>query len=280
MNETRLASPLVFARYLVLCWLCAAAVIAYIHRNSLGAAESIVRADLQLSKTDMGAVLSSFFWGYALFQIPSGWLADRWGTRRFLSLLALIWSLTTAATPLAGGFMSLMTLRFIGGSAQAGIFSCATRTISLWFPSTERGMTSGFLGSSMSVGGAAGAMMTGLLLPLLSWQSIFVLYAIPGLAWSVFFYIWFRDRPDEFERNRSDDFEFQPPVRDSGVEESPPRPMSAHWPVLFLSPTMWWIGGQQFFRAAGYIFYGSWFATFLQESRDVPSDVAALLTSL
>src|SRR5262245_21018965 len=143
MNETRSDPPRLGARYLVLCWLCAAAVIAYVHRNSLGAAESIVRTDLRLSKGDMGAVLSSFFWGYALFQIPSGWLTDRWGTRRLLSVLALIWSLTTAATPLASGFMSLITLRFIGGSAQAGVFSCATRTISFWFPSTERGMTSG-----------------------------------------------------------------------------------------------------------------------------------------
>src|SRR5262245_43145228 len=125
MTETRNDRLRLPVRYLVLFWLCAAAVIAYVHRNSLGPAESIIRKDLGLTKSDMGAVLSSFFWGYALFQVPSGWLADRWGTRRLLSILALIWSLTTAATPLADGFVSLITLRFISGSAQAGLFSCA-----------------------------------------------------------------------------------------------------------------------------------------------------------
>jgi sugar phosphate permease len=276
--------PLVLARYLVICWLCLAAAIAYVHRNSLGAAESAVRSDLQLSMHQMGLALSSFFWGYAVFQIPSGWLADRWGTRRLLSLLALTWTVATAATALADGFSSLLALRFIGGSAQAGIFCCATRTISQWFPSTERGITSGLLASSMSAGGALGAMATGILLPSLSWRWILLLYAIPGLLWAAWFYFWFRDRPDEYARTRNrtccepESDELVHATEEHSIHEDPHA--ATPWASLVKSPTMWWIGGQQFFRAAGYIFYASWFATFLQETRHVKLDQAAVLTSL
>ena len=284
MNPPASEPPLTITRYLVIAFLCAAAAIAYVHRNCLGTAATTIRLDMGLSLGEMGWVLSSFFWGYAVFQIPSGWLADRWGTRRLLSLLPLIWTLATVAMAFAGGFASFVCLRFLGGSAQAGIFSCATKTISKWFPSTERGMTSGFLGSFMSVGGAIGAAATGVLLRVMSWQWMLLLYAVPGLIWSAWFFAWFRDRPED-----------HPSVREQAIGEVPSNgsepsiglsetiaepPEATPWLALVSAPTMWWIGGQQFFRAAGYIFYASWFTTFLQETREVSIDQAGVLTSL
>jgi sugar phosphate permease len=273
-----------FERYLVLCWLCTAATLAYVHRSAPAPAASAIQADLKLNPDQIGWMLAIFYWGYAVFQIPGGWLADRWGTRRLLSLIALIWTLATGALALATGFASLMLWRFLGGSAQAGIFSCATRTISHWFPTSERGITSGFLGGFMSVGGALGALATGLLLPWMSWRWVLFVLAVPGLIWSVSFYAWFRDRPEERSRPVE-------PVRgdacsgysSDAVQQSKPMKTAARsvaWAALVRAPPMWWLGGQQFFRAAGYIFYLSWFATFLQETRHVPEDQAAMLTSL
>jgi sugar phosphate permease len=270
------------ARSAVLGWLCFAAAIAYVHRNSLGAAESAVRDDLSLGLDEMGVVLSSFFWGYALFQIPSGWLADRWGTRRLLTLLALSWSVATGATMFAGDYATLTSLRFLSGAAQAGIFSCATRSISHWFPGSQRGITSGLLGSSMSVGGAVGAMVTGMLLAWLNWRWIMFWYAIPGLLWSAGFYAWFRDRPVEHTEVRGPDFVEPTAARQNSParDASAPRLDIATWHQILASPTMWWIAGQQFFRAAGYVFYASWFATFLKETRGISLDKAAFLTGL
>lgn len=291
MNDSpHRSEPLVSpTRYLVLVWLCSAAAIAYVHRNCLGVIEKTVRGDLDLGLDEMAVVLSSFFFGYAVFQIPSGWLADRWGTRRLLSLLAVAWSVATGAMALASGFVSLTTLRFIGGSAQAGIFSCATKSISKWFPSTERGMTSGFLGSFMSVGGALAAITTGVLVRFLSWQWILLAYAVPGIVWAVWFYVWFRDRPEEKmtpygestgSPTQSARVDAQDSVSSSTKVESPEPPEPTPWGMLLSAPTMWWIGGQQFFRAAGYIFYASWFATFLQETREVSLTKAGVMTSL
>ncbi len=276
--------PLILTRYAVLVWLCAAAAIAYIQRNCIGVAAGTITSELGLTLKQMGAVLGGFFWGYAVFQIPSGWLADRWGTRRLLSLLAIAWSLATAAMALAISFEWLVTLRFLGGAAQAGIFACATRTISHWFPTTERGMTSGFLGSFMSVGAAVGANATGLLLGSFTWQSVLLIYAVPGLAWGASFYWWFRDRPEDHpsitehliihDQHSAADSE---PDTSKAVQEQPkPTP----WWAIASSPTMWCVCGQQFFRAAGYIFYASWFTTYLLETRGVSLNQAGQLTSL
>ena len=76
------------ARFGTLGWLCLAATIAYICRNSIGTLESTIRKDLQIDEVTMGYIISSFFLTYAIFQIPTGMLGQRWGSRRCLPLFA------------------------------------------------------------------------------------------------------------------------------------------------------------------------------------------------
>src|SRR5205823_5884598 len=136
--------------------------------------------------------------------------------------------------------------RFGMGAAQAGIFPCAAHTITRRLPATQRAMASGLLASAMSAGGALGASLTGLLLADVSWRQLYALYALPGLVWAVGFYVWFRDHP-------------------AATAGRPPElPAPTPWRMILTSPAMGWVCGQQFFRAAGYNFYASWFATYLQ----------------
>src|SRR5262245_54375238 len=134
-------------RYGVLAALCLAATIAYVQRNSIGVAERTIRDDLRLSKEQMGQVMSAFLLGYAVCQLPSGWLGHVWGTRRALALFALLWSVLTGLLALAVNFPALLLARFGMGAAQAGVFPCATSSIAQWFPAARRGLPSGALGS-------------------------------------------------------------------------------------------------------------------------------------
>src|ERR1700745_2820426 len=93
VSEVRDSKPTA-VRYLVLTWLCLAAVIAYIDRNWIGVAESTIRAEFHLTPDQMGWVMSAFFITYAVVQIPTGWLAERWGTRRALPVFSSLWSVT------------------------------------------------------------------------------------------------------------------------------------------------------------------------------------------
>ncbi len=131
----------------------------------------------------------------------------------------------------------------------------------------------------MSVGGVIGVSLTGLLLVHLEWRLIFGLYAVPGIIWAVGFFVWFRDRPAD---HRSVNLAEQAFIRAGQVElaekSAGPSGSAVMWLALATSPAMWMIASQQFFRAAGYIFFASWFPTYLQETRGVSTSHSGLLT--
>src|SRR6266540_52925 len=271
------------ARFLVLAWLCAAAALAYLSRNAIAVAESTVRRDLGLTKQQSGWLMSGFFFSYALLSIPAAQFGQRTGSRRALPLLATGWSIATAATALVSGLGGFLAARIVQGVAQAGLFPTTTVTIAKWFPLTGRAFAVGALGSFMSLGGALCAWLTGVLLeafePRLAagwnWRLTFLLFSVPGIVWALCFWWWFRDEPGEHRAVNEAELEViqadhtakaeraQPPTRRTTAALPTP------WLPLFSSPAMWWLCGQQLFRAAGYIFFTSWFATYLQETRGV-----------
>jgi nitrate/nitrite transporter NarK len=133
----------------------------------------------------------------------------------------------------------------------------------------------------MSVGSAVGAILTGVLLGALDWRTLFVLYAVAGVAWAVWFGLWFRDEPGEHRSVNAAELALiggTPPATGAVAKGKQARPTP--WLALFASPALWWICGQQFFRAAGYVFYASWFPTFLEETYGVTTEEAGWLTSM
>jgi ACS family glucarate transporter-like MFS transporter len=278
----------------VLAWLCAAAALAYVSRNAIGVAESTVRSDLGLTKDQSGWLMSAFFISYAACQIPGAWVGQRFGARRALPAFAVAWSFATAVMAM-GGFFILIVSRVAKGLAQAGLFPVCTGVVASWFPGTGRAFATGALASFMSVGGAAGAALTGWLVVEIGWRWMFALYSLPGLIWAVWFWKWFRNAPSDHRSVNAAEREIiegSPPT--TGVNE-PFSPTTAGpksksngrsfasptpWLQLLTSPAMWCIGGQQFFRAAGYMFFTSWFATYLQESRGVTIGTSGVLTML
>lgn len=249
--------------YKVLAFLCAAAAIAYMQRAPMAVSATNIQSALGIDKTQLGVVFSAWSLGYALAQIPSGWLADRWGSRRALTLYAIGWSLLTAAVGLAGGYFSMLILWTAMGVAQAGIFPCSTKGIGQWFPPERRASAVGMLACAMGIGQVIGPALTGVLLAVISWRGVFLLYALPGIAWAVWFLTWMRDPP-----------------------APAPAPLSQRrvsTPVfrrLIGSGSLWLLCAQQFFRAAAMIFFMTWFPTYLRDSRGATLVESGLLTAL
>lgn len=273
--EPRLALP-THVRYHVLAWLCVATAIAYIDRGCIAVASEVISADLGLSDKEMGTLMSAFFMTYALFQLPTGWLGHVWGTRKALPFFSLAWSTATAVAALATGLPTLLAARLALGAAESGIFPCAASSLGKWFPSTRRAWVSGILGSFMGIGGALGAYLTGLLLTVMDWRWMLALYAVPGLLWAAWFYIWFRDRPQDHSAVNQAELDLITDQEPVAIEINAPTP----WAALFASPVLWWINGQQFFRAASYAFYVTWFPKFLQKTYGVDVLEAGTMTSL
>ena len=286
-------------RFIVLAGLCAAAALSYVSRNAIGVAESTVRADLGLTKEQSGWLMSAFFISYSVCQIPGAWVGQRFGARRALPAFAIVWSIATAATAL-GGFVNVLAMRVVKGVSQAGLFPICTGVVAKWFPKTGQAFATGALGSFMSVGGAVGAALTGWLVVEIGWRWMFVLYSLPGLLWAAWFWGWFRETPSEHGTVNAAERELiesarplspalspdggegeeaaELPIARAGDCKSPAPPTP--WLQLLTSPAMWCICGQQFFRAAGYMFFTSWFATYLQEARGVTILKSGFLTML
>ncbi|MBI1312922.1 MFS transporter [bacterium] len=276
-------------RFQLSVWLAVAAAIAYVCRTSISVAEKTIREDIGLTEEQMGFILGpAFFWSYALAQIPGGAFGQAVGSRRALSSLAFALSAASAFMAVAYDYAILLAGRLLGGIAQAGLFPCSALSISKWYPKTERALASGILGAAMSVGAALGAAVTGELLDLgLPWRSIFVLYAVPGAIWAAGFFAWFRETPaehpavDDSERaliERGQDETTVPSREDTSVGSA--EQASVPWLAMLGSLTLWMICGQQFFRAAAYAFFTSWFPTYLQETRGVSTGTSGWLSSV
>lgn len=294
MNPPHANAAPTHTRFVVLAGLCAAAALSYVSRNAIAVAESTVRGDLGLTKEQSGWLMSAFFISYSVCQIPGAWVGQRFGARRALPAFAIVWSIATAATAL-GGFVNVLAMRVVKGVSQGGLFPICTGVVAKWFPKTGQAFATGALGSFMSVGGAVGAALTGWLVVEIGWRWMFVLYSLPGLLWAAWFWGWFRETPRAHGAVSQAEAELicpsagglQPPSvvpaeEKSGDCKSPARVAAPPipWPQLLTSPAMWCICGQQFFRAAGYMFFTSWFATYLQEARGVTILKSGFLTML
>ncbi|WP_164101049.1 MFS transporter [Candidatus Laterigemmans baculatus] len=260
-------------RYHALTWLTLAAAISYLCRNAVGVAESTIREDLDLTLQQSGWFMGAFFWTYALFQVPSGWFAERAGTRVALSGFALGWSLASFGIGIAPGFWLLIFAQLIMGVAQAGIFPASCNSIGHWMPLARRSLACGILAAGMQVGAIVASGLTGMLLMAMEWRWVFVAFALPGVAWAVGFFARFRDDPSATPTVNASELALIRADQPQSADAPGQLPTGSHeseslWSVATRA-SMWFLCGQQICRAAGYMFFASWFPTFLQQTRGV-----------
>jgi MFS family permease len=255
-------------KYNLLSFLCAATVIAYIQRSALGVPSKRIEADLSLTSADMGLVWLAWYAGYAAFQIPSGAIVDRLGSKLALIVFAVVWSLLTGLTGFATGFTGLLCLWCAMGIAQAGIFVCATKGISVTFLQSQQAFASGALACSMAAGAALSQYVTGKLLGPLSWQEILAVYAVPGLVWAGAFAIFVPSPKAE------------KPQAPTPTPQLPATRKPLPWTRLFRNPHMFLLCAQQLMRAGATALFFTWFPRYLQETKNVSIADSGWLSAL
>ena len=259
------------ARYLVVGLIASGAVSLYISRHVFAVTNELIQEDLFLGSTAMGRVMSLFSLGYLLFQVPGGWLGNKLGTRTGLALLSVVWSVLTLATAFVHALLPLQLVRFLFGVAQAGFVPITAKIIKDWFPENRLGITSAFVGISMSLGGALAMDVTGRLTNHFDWRVIFQMYSLVGIFWSVVFILLFRTKPrahpwaNEAECELIEQGQSEARTANHAVE---PFFTAANLRILLCSTTLWAIGVQSFFRAAGYNFFVTFFPEYLSRKFD------------
>ena len=186
------------ARYWVIVFAVTLAIIQYIDRVCISKAMPFIQRDLHFSDVQAGYVFGAFTLAYALFEIPAGWLGDRFGPRTVLLRVVMWWSFFTAATARANSIGSMVVVRFLFGAGEAGCFPNITKAFTTWLPPGERVRAQGVLWLAARWGGAVTPLLVVAVLGLVSsWRRAFELFGLLGFVWAFFFYRWFRDNPLE-----------------------------------------------------------------------------------
>lgn len=151
-------------RHFVVALAMLMAVLLYLDRFCVSMAEPYIRQDLGLNTFQISLFMSAFFFSYALGQVPSGWLSDRFGARRMLTGYIVVWSLFTAMMGLSNGFIMLLITRAAYGLGQAGAYPTSASILSKWVPFSNRGTASSIVAFGGRMGGAIAPILTALLI--------------------------------------------------------------------------------------------------------------------
>lgn len=184
------------ARYGVGALMLMAIVINYLDRTVMSAAAPAIISDLHITTAEMGFIMSAFFWSYAAFQIPAGWLADRIGQRICLGVSVLWWSLATVATALARTPMGFLFARIFMGTGEAGAYPCNAGITAKWFPDHERGKMTAIFDSGSRFGTAFTMPLVVWIIATYSWHVAFIICGSLGVIWTLVWF-WYYNDPDK-----------------------------------------------------------------------------------
>jgi ACS family glucarate transporter-like MFS transporter len=183
-------------RWFVVALLFVFSFLTIVDRVAISAAKGDMAAEIGIPDVQFGVIFGVFALGYAAFQIPAGWAADRYGPRVFLAAIVLAWSFFTGLTGLVSTIPLLVAVRFLFGAAEAGIYPTASRAIYNWVPRQDRGAAQGLLFIGSRLGAAFGLSAVSFAIALIGWRGTFGVLALLGVALAVLWVAWFRDMPE------------------------------------------------------------------------------------
>ncbi|MDR3560830.1 MAG: MFS transporter [Negativicutes bacterium] len=173
--------------------------VSYIDRAAINISLASIGKEFSLSPSVMGVVLSSFFIGYALMQLPGGWLADKFGSKKVVISAIFFWSLFTGITGLAWSLSALLVIRFLFGLGE-GAFPCASyKGLAEHFPRLERPKMTSALLSSNYVGSAIAPLVVAPLLMAFGWRNLFYIIGIAGVAFILIYWLVVRPAKAQVE---------------------------------------------------------------------------------
>jgi ACS family glucarate transporter-like MFS transporter len=250
----------------VLAMTVALAFLTYMDRVCISVTAPAILRDLRLTTIQMGFVFSSFTAAYALFEIPTGWWADRIGSRRVLTRIVTWWSIFTGLTALAWNFPSLIALRALFGAGEAGAWPTVARALSRWFPTQERGTAQGIFFMGAHLGGGLTPLLVAAIAHRLGWRSTFPMLSVFGFVWAAFWFRWFRDEPRDHASVTAEELTWIEAGRHSMPAQSAQRSV---FRMALRTPGIWFLCLMYFTQTYGFNLYVTWLPTYLQHERQL-----------
>jgi MFS transporter, ACS family, D-galactonate transporter len=189
-NETSSNKPLTAALWRVLILLGLSVFISYIDRSNLSIAAPALKDELHISPSQLGYLLSSFFWTYAMLQLVSGWLVDKLNVNWVFAGGFFLWSLATISIGVVHGFYLMLALRLLLGVGESVAYPSYSKIIALHYREEHRGTANSIVSAGLALGPGFGLLAGGLLISRFGWRAFFIglgglsmLWLIPWIKW-------------------------------------------------------------------------------------------------
>jgi ACS family glucarate transporter-like MFS transporter len=270
-GQSRVRWGLIFLLFVV-------SAIAFLDRTNISVAGVQMRAEYGIDQVHLGWVFSAFLVGYALFQVPAGWLAARFGPRRVLTGALLWWGLFSAATALVppsarNALLWLVIVRFALGIGESVVYPSGNQFLSRWIPAQERGRANGWIFAGVGAGSGLTPPLITALVVWGGWRASFYACALIGLCAAVVWYVAARDRPQDHPNVTAAELEHI----EAGVAPNVSKAAGAvPWRAILTSRSVW--GLFLSYTAFGYVIwiFFSWFFMYLAETRHLDLKSSAI----
>ena len=234
-----------------------ALTISHVDRVLLSIAGPALMSERHLNATAMGLLLSSFAWTYTLCQLPSGWLVDRFGAKRVMTIAFAFWSIACTLTGFASGLTTLVVCRLMLGVAEAPFYAAAHSTMAMAFTDRRKALATAIYTKGASLGPSLGVIVGSWLLLAAGWSHMFMIVGVVSLS---FLLPWLMSVPR---------------MSGNSMEDS-----GARWRVfraLLASRAVWGISLGYFGFLYLYYIYVTWLPIYLARERGMsPADIAWL----
>lgn len=269
-------------RWLLIGWMFLVSAVAYLDRVNVSIAGQAIQKDHGLTDVQLGWVFSAFLIGYALFQVPGGWLADRYGPRLVISVGVVWWGLFTTLTALvpaglASSVAALIGARFLLGLGEAVLFPSSNKLVSHWIPSSERGLANGVIFAGVGAGAGVTPPLIIYILSHWGWHVSFYVSALIGLAVGAVWLFLVRDLPRAHplaSRSEIERIEAGLPAATLAAHGAPP------WSAILRSRNVLALTFSYFaYGYTSYIFF-TWFFIYLSRVRGLDLKSSAFYAML
>ncbi|HUO36114.1 MAG TPA: MFS transporter [Candidatus Acidoferrum sp.] len=272
-------------RWILIFWIFVLSAVAFLDRVNISIAGLSIAAEYHLSDVQLGRVFSSLLVGYTLFQAPAGWLADRLGSRRVLTLGVVWWGIFTALTAslpanIPFALACFIGVRFLLGAGEAVMYPASNQFTSRWIPTEERGIANGWIFAGVGAGaGITPPLVTWVVLHY-GWRASFWVCAVIGVLSGLVWFVIARDSPEEHPSVSAAELakiRAGLTISEQSLEE---KNLRTPWSKILTSPNVWATAASYFsFGYVAWIFF-SWFYIYLAKVRGLNLKTSAMYAML
>ena len=252
-------------------------------RSNISVASSAITQELGLTKIQMGLIFSAFAWSYSSLQIPGGIIVDYVKPRILYPFMIVLWSIATLLQGFVSSLGTLVGCRIAIGAFEAPSYPCNNKIVTSWFPEKERASAIAVYTSGQFIGLAFLTPVLILIQSVLGWRGLFIVSGVIGIIWALIWYVFYRD-PKNHTKVSQEELRY---IEEGGglishltVEKEEQKFNWNDVKLAFSYRKLWGVYLGQFCLGSLFIFFLTWFPTYLVEYRGLDFIKSGFLASV